>query len=79
MVYPNPVTGSSLFIRTGNTLIDKDMLIRMYSVNGDMVMSKRVRQGQSGLIEIKLTSTLSSGVYLIQLDDKHTVRLVIKK
>jgi len=55
------------------------MLIRMYSVNGDMVMSKWVRQVQSGLIEIKLTSTLSSGVYLIQLDDKHTVRLVIKK
>ena len=79
MVYPNPVTGSSFFIRTGNSLIDKDMLIRMYSVNGDMVMSKWVRQVQSGLIEIKLTSTLSSGVYLIQLDDKHTVRLVIKK
>jgi regulation of enolase protein 1 (concanavalin A-like superfamily) len=78
-VYPNPVTGNSFFIRTGGDWVRKDMLVRMYGIDGSLVMSKIVRQGQAGLIEMKVSSGMAPGVYIVQLDEKHAVKVVIKK
>jgi len=78
-VYPNPVTGNSFFIRTGSNWINKDMLVRLYSIDGNLVLSQSVRQGQPGLIEIKLTSAVTPGVYIVRPDDRHAVKLIIKK
>ena len=78
-VFPNPVTGNSFFIRTGSGPVSKDLPLRLYSINGQLLISKWIKKGQSGLIEIKLTSAIASGVYVVQLDDKHTVKVIIRK
>lgn len=77
-VYPNPVTGDGFFIKMGEDWISKDMLVRMYSIDGSLVMSKWVRQGQPGLIEMKVSSGIAPGVYVVQVDDGRTVKVVIK-
>lgn len=40
VVYPNPITGNSFFIKTGKDLSHKDILINIYNVDGVRVMSK---------------------------------------
>jgi hypothetical protein len=78
-VYPNPVTGGSFFIKTGGDWVRKDMFVRMYSVDGSLVMSKWVGQGQAGLIEMKVSSGIAPGVYIVRLDEKQAVKVVVKK
>jgi len=51
-VFPNPVTGNSFFIRTGSGPVSKDLPLRLYSINGQLLISKWIKKGESGLIEI---------------------------
>lgn len=77
-IYPNPVTGNSFFIRTGSDWTKKDILVSLYNVDGSRVISKRISQGQAGLIEIKLPAVMVPGIYFVRLNDQPAAKLVIR-
>lgn len=76
-IYPNPVTGNSFFIRTGSAWIHKDLLVSIYNVDGVRVISKQIHQGQTGLIEMQLTTAMAPGIYFVRLNGQPAAKLLI--
>ncbi|HEX6426869.1 MAG TPA: DUF4979 domain-containing protein [Niastella sp.] len=79
MLYPNPVTGNRFFIKTNNELSDKAVQVKVYNMYGTIVLHKVISQSRGGVLEIRLDKVLATGVYMVQLNDRQAVKLVIEK
>jgi hypothetical protein len=77
MIYPNPVLGNRFYIKLDNGLLNEAVHVKMYNMHGKLVLQKLVA-GRAGVLEIKLDKTLAAGVYMVQLNDRQAVKLVIE-
>jgi autotransporter-associated beta strand protein len=76
IIYPNPLRGNSCFIKVSNKLFNKDVLIKLYSMDGHMILNKLIRQNKAGIIEIKLERNVGAGLYLIQVNDLPAMKMI---
>jgi len=76
-IYPNPAANKSFYIKTGSEWLNKDILVRVYSMDGRIIVNNAVHQQQAGVIEIKLSSAITPGIYIVQLNDRPAIKLVV--
>jgi hypothetical protein len=79
MIYPNPVSGARFYIKLNNEFVDKTVNVKVYNMYGAVVMNKVVASGSAGVLEIRLNNALAAGVYMVQLNDRQAVKLLIEK
>jgi len=79
MIYPNPVVGNRFFIKLNSALFEKAVPVKVYNMYGNLVLQKMVSQSQAGVLEIRLDKVLATGVYMVQLNDRQAVKLMIEK
>jgi hypothetical protein len=78
MIYPNPVVGNRFYITLDNSLQHAAVQVKLYNMYGKLVMQQLVA-GRTGAVEIKLDKSLATGVYMVQLNDRKAVKLLIEK
>lgn len=67
-VYPNPVTGSQKLNLSFAALQSENLLLEIYTINGQLVQRNNLRANGSGLQSIEITEApAASGIYLIKL------------
>ncbi|WP_166437146.1 DUF4979 domain-containing protein [Niastella caeni] len=79
MIYPNPVSGDRFYIKYNSEWFTSALNVKVYNMYGTLVLQKVIKQNNAGLLEIRLDNVLASGVYMVQLNDKQAVKLMIKK
>lgn len=67
-LYPNPTTSD--IVLTINEDLNNDAFIRIFDVKGSFIQEQLVGKNQNNKIEINLPSTLSSGWYILTLQNK---------
>ncbi len=71
-VYPNPANQNI----TIKNLLKIDLNIKLYSINGSIIMSTKVQESQNYFYN---TSTLPAGIYLIKIEETgETIKLMIQ-
>ena len=70
LVYPNP-TNDKLFINSINPVSS----VKLYSIDGRLVLSIENKQLTSLFLNL---NTLNKGIYILQLDDKNSTRIILK-
>lgn len=77
-VYPNP-TDSFLNIKLPQTILDKDISIKLYDINGKQIKNQKITL-KNNSVNINVEQ-IPKGVYLIHLinNDKNWSQLFIKK
>ena len=78
MIYPNPVYNNSFYVTLDNELLNEAVHVKLYNMYGTLVLHK-VIAGRTGTQEIRLDKSLAGGVYMVQLNDRKAVKLLIKK
>jgi len=77
IIYPNPVYTNSFYVTLDNELLNGAVHVKLYNMHGTLVLHK-VITGRSGAQEIRLDKPLATGVYMVQLNDRKAVKLLIK-
>jgi hypothetical protein len=78
MIYPNPVVGNRFYINLGNEFSDEAVQVKLYNMYGTLVLQKTIAN-KAGAVEIRLDKALAAGVYMVQLNDRKSVKLLIEK
>ncbi len=70
-LFPNPT--SEFFIINGLTLHSAPLLVEIFDSNGKLVLQKRVPNNER--VDIK---ELNNGIYLVRVDQKHNLKLLVQ-
>ena len=78
IMYPNP-TDDALNVKLPQTILGKNLIIKLYDINGQLITDKKPKI-ENNLLIINVNS-LSNGVYLLHLknDKQKWSKLFIKK
>ena len=78
IMYPNP-TDDALNVKLPQTILGKNLIIKLYDINGQLITDKKPKI-ENNLLIINVNS-LSNGVYLLHLknDTNKWSKLFIKK
>jgi hypothetical protein len=78
MIYPNPVLNNRFYIKLDNALLNEAVQVKLFNMYGKLVFRKQFA-GRAGALEISLDKELANGVYMMQLNDRQPVKLLINK
>lgn len=67
-IFPNPVNGSSLFIRFSGHH-PTNFSLRLVNLNGETVLTRSFKQQEGGLLQLKLPA-LTTGIYFLTIEFK---------
>jgi len=77
-IYPNPVTGRIFFVNAGKDFHGTDLKINLYDNAGHVILTKVIRSYDGSTIQVTLPTPLASGIYLLRLNDRTPVSLLIR-
>jgi hypothetical protein len=77
-VYPNPVTGRVFYVTGGKELLGANIKMMLFDNEGRVVLTRAIEAYDGSTIRVTLPAPLASGVYLLQLNDRTPVRLLIR-
>jgi hypothetical protein len=77
-IYPNPVLNNRFYIKLDNALLNEAVQVKLFNMYGTLVFQKQFA-GRPGAVEIMLDKPVASGVYMMQLNDRQPVKILIKK
>lgn len=76
MIYPNPSNGNSFNLDLGNLLSGSDIKnVKIYNFLGQLVQENNLTSNSS---TIQVNHNLKAGVYLVKVNNKANVKLVVK-
>ncbi|HWK05041.1 MAG TPA: cellulose binding domain-containing protein [Puia sp.] len=78
ILYPNPVTGNSFYIKTSPDLKNTIVQIKMYNANGKMILNKATQTDDSGIVKVEWSGSISPGVYMVQLNNLLMIKVMIQ-
>ena len=78
MIYPNPVLDNRFYIKLDNTLLNETVHIKLFDMYGMLVFQKQFA-GRTGAREIRLNKPFAAGMYMMLLNDRQPVKILIKK
>jgi hypothetical protein len=78
MIYPNPVIGNKFYINSNNEFAGEAVQVKLYNMYGTLVLQKNIAN-KAGVVEIRFDKALAAGVYMVQLNDRKAVKLLIEK
>jgi hypothetical protein len=76
VIYPNPVTTGNFYIKTTGDWLNKKVQVTITDLRGRMIFRKSVAQN-SGIIEVRLSTSLINGIYLVKINDKPATKLIV--
>jgi hypothetical protein len=78
MIYPNPVLNNRFYIKLDNALLNEAVQVKLFDMYGKLVFQKQFT-GRAGVLEIRLDKPFATGLYMIQLNERQPVKLLINK
>jgi hypothetical protein len=76
-VWPNPVTGHVFFVHPGSSFQGSDIKLCVFDLAGHTILVQRVEAYDGSTIRVVLPGPLASGVYLLKLNDRVPVKLMV--
>ena len=76
-IYPNPVTGRIFFVNAGKDFPGPDLKMILYDNAGHVILTKVIKNYDGSTIRVMLPTPLASGIYLLRLNDRTPVSLLI--
>ncbi|MEI3802636.1 MULTISPECIES: cellulose binding domain-containing protein [unclassified Chitinophaga] len=77
LLYPNPLTGREFYVRVDKQLLQRDLRIVVYDMNGKSVHDQLFQKNTSGVVTVQLDKQVAAGVYMVQLNKQPATRIVI--
>ncbi|HEY8894003.1 MAG TPA: T9SS type A sorting domain-containing protein, partial [Niastella sp.] len=76
VVYPNPVIGGNVFVKTPDYLKGKQMTVTITDLMGKVVQ-QQVEPNNDGTIEIRLNKNIRTGIYLVKVNNVFVTKLIV--
>jgi hypothetical protein len=69
-IFPNPILNQSIKIHSGNEFLDKEVIVRIYDLKGNMLYTD-TKMG--GTFTVKPEKNLNPGIYLVKLRNQNQI------
>lgn len=78
--YPNPVNSNTCYVKIASDIIlESEVQIQIYNFSGAKVLTKTVSNSDSNILAIDLPESLTNGVYLIQINQLPTSKVILQR
>ena len=77
-IYPNPVSDGRFFINVGAELLNQDLTVKVTDMSGRLMLLGNFTKNAVGQIEVVLPSSISPGVYIVTVNNKYVLKLLIQ-
>lgn len=77
-IYPNPVTTHVFYVNPGKDFVGSNIKMTLYDNSGHVVLTKVMEAYDGTTIQVVLPAPLASGIYLLQLNEQTSFKLLIK-
>ncbi|MEJ6979706.1 fibronectin type III domain-containing protein [Pedobacter sp. P351] len=78
-LYPNPVSGSSFFINVGSELLNQNLTVKVMDMSGRLMLLRDFVKDAVGQIEVIFPASISTGIYIVTVNNKYVSKLLIQK
>jgi hypothetical protein len=75
-VYPNPVIGGNVYVKTPDYLMGKQITVTITDLLGKVVQ-QQVEPNNDGTIEIRLNRNIRTGIYLVKVNNVFVTKLIV--
>jgi hypothetical protein len=76
VVYPNPVIGGNVFLKTPDYLRGKQIIVTITDLLGKVVQ-QQVEPNNDGTIEIRLNKNIRTGIYVVKVNNVYITKLIV--
>lgn len=76
VVYPNPVIGGNVFVKTPDYLKGKQITVTITDLLGKVVQ-QQVEPNNDGTIEIRLNRNIRTGIYMVKVNNVFITKLIV--